>query len=45
MEYAGAVGTIVVDELAEVNKCVSSAVDRLKEKSEELGWDYKDLDN
>lgn len=45
MEYTSAIGMMVVDELADVNEHVSSALDRLKEKSKELGWDYKDLDN
>ena len=45
IEYAGAVGMMVIDELAKVNERVSLAVDRLKEKSEELSWDYEDLDS
>ena len=43
MEYAGSVGTMVMDELAEVNERVSGAVNGLKTKTEDLGWDYNDL--
>ena len=43
MEYTGAIGTMVTNKLAEVNKCVSSAVDLLKIKSEELERDREDL--
>ena len=32
MEYAGSVGTMVIDELAEVNKRTSGAIDILQEK-------------
>ena len=45
MEYAGAVGMMVIDELANVNERVSSAVDSLKNKTEELERDGEDLDN
>ena len=45
MEYAGSVGTMAIDELAEVNSCVSSAVDELKVKSKELERDGEDLDS
>ena len=44
MEYSGAVGTMVIDELVEVNGRVSSAVDQLKEKAEVLEQDQEDLD-
>ena len=44
MEYAGSVGTMVMDELAEVNKRVSGAVNGLKTKTEDLGQDYNNLD-
>ena len=36
MEYAGSVGMMVIDELAEVNEQVSGAVDILKARIEEL---------
>ena len=36
MEYAGSVGTMVIDELVEVNKRVSGAVDILRVRIEEL---------
>ena len=36
MEYAGSVGTMVIDELAEVNERVSGAVDILRARIEEL---------
>ena len=44
MEYAGAVGTMVIDELAKVNGRVSLAVDGLKVKNEELEQDQEDTD-
>ena len=45
MEYAGAVGTMVINELAKVNECVSLAIDRLKNKTEELERDGEDMDS
>ena len=45
MEYAGAVGMMVIDELAEVNKRVSGRVDELTVKTIELERDGEDLDS
>ena len=45
MEYSGAVGMMVIDELANVNECVSSAMDSLKNKAEELERDGEDMDS
>ena len=44
MEYSGAIGTMVIDELAEVNSRVSTVVDSLKAKNEELEADLGDMD-
>ena len=44
MEYSGAVGTMVIDELAKVNGWVSTTVDTIKAKNKELEWDLEDLD-
>ena len=44
-EYSRAIGTMVIDELAEVNGQVSMAVNSLKAKNEELEADLKDMDS
>ena len=44
MEYSSAVRTMVIDKLAEVNGRVSTVVDLLKTKNEELEQDLEDMD-
>ena len=44
MEYASAIGTMVIDELVEVNERVASRVDLLSTKMTDLERDGKDLD-
>ena len=44
MEYSGAIGTMVIDKLAEVNGRVSQAFDLVKLKNEELERDMEDMD-
>ena len=44
VEYTGAMGTMVMDEVVEVNKQISHQVDKLSTKAEDLGRDGEDLD-
>ena len=45
MEYAGSVGTMVIDELAEVNERTSGAIDILQEKIQTLEAKVASLEN